>query len=86
MICSQPHRQAGAQGGNCSGSGCCIISSLLRSGDRNRKHRQKDRTKEPYQQLAAVPSSGLDKLGSVRTRSQAGLERKVAKTLVLCAG
>lgn len=76
MICSQPHRQAGAQEGNDSGSRCCIIS---RSGNRDRKHGQKDRTEKPYQQLAAVPSPGLDKLGSVRTRSQTGLETEVAK-------
>lgn len=76
-----PQTQTGAQEDYCSGSRCGIISNLLRSRDRNWKHRQRERIKEPYQQLAAVPIHGQDEMGSVKTRDQARLVKEVAKTV-----
>lgn len=40
---------------------------------------QRDKTKQPYQHLAATPSHSRDSLGTVNTRGQAGLGREGAK-------
>lgn len=67
VISSQPCRQTGTRKGKCSGLGCWIASSLLRSGNTGR-----NKTKEPYQQHTEALSYNQNKLGSVKTRGQAG--------------